>query len=216
MPNLSNTSATIPKPTVEARPNCSQAFARRDRKRKQLLPFPAQPPVLADHCVHPAVSAAHGPAGQDHLERGQPWCQAAVRRPAIQLQQTGQASDEHHWSTYSANQAKAVPTHRRGKSQYNNHKTCVPSMIHSARPTVPPVAIAIFTWKFVLRYFKSGDGRTDWRIDSTCENSDHYRPRRWVGLVDQYRKDERLGKNPTSHIAFSVRAIASSDVMASL
>ena len=32
---------------------------------------------------------------------------------------------------------------------------------------------------------KIGDGRTDRRIDNTCENSDHYRPWLWVGLVNQ-------------------------------
>ena len=31
--------------------------------------------------------------------------------------------------------------------QFICNKTCVPSMIHSARPTVQPVAITILTWK---------------------------------------------------------------------
>ena len=28
--------------------------------------------------------------------------------------------------------------------------------------------------------------QTDGRTDTTCENSDHYRPLWWVGLVDQF------------------------------
>ena len=51
----------------------------------------------------------------------------------------------------------------------------VPSMIHSARPTVPPVAITMLTWKLFCFV------RTD-----TCENIDHYRPWLGAGLVDQY------------------------------
>ena len=61
-----------------------------------------------------------------------------------------------------------------------NHKqdtwTRGPSMIHSARPTFTPVAI------------------TD--IDKTCENSDHYRPRLWVGLVDQLAISHTLSIDP--------------------
>ena len=48
-------------------------------------------------------------------------------------------------------------------------------MIHSARPTVSPVAIIIFCY-FVLLDLKSGDGRTDERPDNMCKNNDHYRP----------------------------------------
>ena len=39
-----------------------------------------------------------------------------------------------------------------------NHKT---SMIPSARPTVPPVAIIIFKRRLFCDILKSGDGRTD-------------------------------------------------------
>ena len=54
-------------------------------------------------------------------------------------------------------------------------------MIHSARPTVSPVVIIVFTWNlFCFEKWGRADGRT------LCENSDHYRPRLWVGLVDQY------------------------------
>ena len=60
----------------------------------------------------------------------------------------------------------------------------MPSMIHSARSTVRPVAITILTWKlfcFAI-FWKVG---TDIRTETTSENSDHYRPWLWVGLVDQ-------------------------------
>ena len=38
------------------------------------------------------------------------------------------------------------------------NKTCVPSMIHSARPTVPPVVITILAWKLfcLARFWKVG------------------------------------------------------------
>ena len=56
--------------------------------------------------------------------------------------------------------------------QFNKDKTCVPSMIHSARPTVLPVTITILAWKLfcfarfwkVLKYWSIDvlkDGRTD-------------------------------------------------------
>ena len=61
-------------------------------------------------------------------------------------------------------------------------------MIHSAIPTVSPVAIIVFCC-IVLLDLKSGDlrtdGRTDGRTDNMCENNDHYRPWLWVGRVDQ-------------------------------
>ena len=53
-------------------------------------------------------------------------------------------------------------------------------MIHSARPTVSPVATIVFCC-FVLLDLKSGDGRTD----NMCRNNYHYQPGLWVGLVDQ-------------------------------
>ena len=56
-------------------------------------------------------------------------------------------------------------------------------LIHSASHTIPPVAITILTWNLCCfaRFWKVGDGRTD----TTCENSDHYRPWSMVGRVDQ-------------------------------
>ena len=64
----------------------------------------------------------------------------------------------------------------------DNNKTCVSSMIHSARPTVPTVMITLFSLElcFVLWDFEK------WRTDNMCKKSDHYRPWLWVGLVDQY------------------------------
>ena len=38
---------------------------------------------------------------------------------------------------------------------------------------------------FFCEILKSWDGRTDGQTDTTCENSDHYRPWLWVGLMDQ-------------------------------
>ena len=58
----------------------------------------------------------------------------------------------------------------------------VSSMIHSARPTVPPVAITIFNWTFLFCAILRR--RTDVRTDDMYENSDHYRPWLWVSLVD--------------------------------
>ena len=48
-------------------------------------------------------------------------------------------------------------------------------------------------FKFVLfcEILKNVDGRTD----PTCENSDHYRPWLWVGLVDQYPIENALFRN---------------------
>ena len=58
-------------------------------------------------------------------------------------------------------------------------------MIHSARPTVPPVAKIIFTWKLFCEILKSGNGRTD----DMFEDGDHYRPS-WINkkLVGCLRK----------------------------
>ena len=57
-------------------------------------------------------------------------------------------------------------------------------MIHSARPTVSPVATIILCC-FVVLDLKSGDVRTDVRTDNMCKNNDDYRPRLWVGRMDQ-------------------------------
>ena len=59
----------------------------------------------------------------------------------------------------------------------------VSSMIHSARPTVPPVANIAFTWN--LFCFEKW-GRMDLQQTyNMCENNDHNRPWLWSGLVDQ-------------------------------
>ena len=47
-------------------------------------------------------------------------------------------------------------------------------MIHSARPTVSPVANIV-----LLDFEKLG------RTDDMCENNDPFRPWLWVGRVDQ-------------------------------
>jgi hypothetical protein len=54
--------------------------------------------------------------GQDHLQRGQPRRQEAVRRPLIQLQQVGEAGRQHDRPFDSSNQAQALSAHRCGKS----------------------------------------------------------------------------------------------------
>ena len=52
-------------------------------------------------------------------------------------------------------------------------------MIHSARPTVSPVANIVFAF-FVLLDFEK------WRrTDDMSKNNYPYRPRLWVGRVDQ-------------------------------
>ena len=69
-------------------------------------------------------------------------------------------------------------------AEKRNYKTLVPSMIHSARPVFTPVEITILAWPlFCFARFRKG--ATDGRTDNPCENSDHYWPWLWVGLVDQ-------------------------------
>ena len=58
----------------------------------------------------------------------------------------------------------------------------VSSMIHSARPTISPVANIVFA--LTLFCFEKW-GRTDGRTDDMCKNNDHYQQRLWVSLVDQ-------------------------------
>ena len=58
----------------------------------------------------------------------------------------------------------------------------VSSMIHSIRPTVPPVAITIFIWKLFCN--------TRFCTDRMCENSDQYQLWLWrVGRVDQFYRN---------------------------
>ena len=54
-------------------------------------------------------------------------------------------------------------------------------MIHSARPTLSPVAKIVFASFCFARFWKVTDGRTD-----ICKNNYPYRPWMWVGRVDQY------------------------------
>ena len=56
-------------------------------------------------------------------------------------------------------------------------------MIHSARPTVSPVANIVFTLFCFARFEQWG--RMDGRTDNLCENYDPYMPWLWVGRVDQ-------------------------------
>ena len=64
----------------------------------------------------------------------------------------------------------------------NYHKIIT---IHSARPTVSPVATIVFCC-IVL---KSVDGRTDQRTDNMWENNDDFLPWLWVGRVDQQQAE---------------------------
>ena len=53
-----------------------------------------------------------------------------------------------------------------------SNKTCAPSMIHSARPTILTIVITILTWKLFCfaRFYKVGtDRRKNGRTDTTCE-----------------------------------------------
>ena len=55
-------------------------------------------------------------------------------------------------------------------------------MIHSPRPTVTPVSITIFTWN--LFCFEKWGRTEEVRTNDMYKHNDHYRPWRWVGLVD--------------------------------
>ena len=66
---------------------------------------------------------------------------------------------------------------RKFVNMYNNTRQ-VSSMIHSARPMVPPVVnIVFFSFTRFVKWPRT-DGRTDVRTDDMCKNNDHY-------LVDQ-------------------------------
>ena len=68
-----------------------------------------------------------------------------------------------------------------GKSALPNTRH-VSSMIPSARPIVPPIAIIIFNrhlFCFAIFWNVGTDG-------NMCKNNDHYRPGLWVGRVDQF------------------------------
>ena len=56
-------------------------------------------------------------------------------------------------------------------------------MIHSARPTISPVANIVFALFSFAWFWKVG---TDVRTEDMCKNNDPYRPSwLWVGRVDQ-------------------------------
>ena len=104
-------------------------------------------------------------------------------------------------------------------SRINEYKTCVPLMIHSAIPTVPPVAITILSWTlFCFARFRNmgTDGRTDRQTTGSkiviatgrdCGSGwvDQYRmaPRRstiWLHISQIWRKDHFLiDDNKTWH-----------------
>ena len=81
----------------------------------------------------------------------------------------------------------------------------VSTMIHSARPTVSPVATIVFCC-FVLLDLKS-TGRTDVRTDNMCGNSDHYRTCLWVGRVDQKTISRRFFTSCDKQNFWSTRPI---------
>ena len=60
--------------------------------------------------------------------------------------------------------------------QWKRNKTCVPSMIHSSRPTSPSSSDPCSRLFCFARFWKV-DGHTDGRADTTCKNSDHTQPR---------------------------------------
>ena len=58
-------------------------------------------------------------------------------------------------------------------------------MIPWARPTIPPVAITILTWKLfcfakIMKSDELTEEQMDGRTDTTYEISDHYIPASWI------------------------------------
>ena len=73
-------------------------------------------------------------------------------------------------------------------------------MIHIARPTVSPVVNVmniVFAWN--LFCFKKWG--TDGRTEDVCKNNDHYRPRLWVGRVDQKQQKTMFAIGVTMGLA---------------
>ena len=58
-------------------------------------------------------------------------------------------------------------------------------MIHSARPTVSPVANIVFTWNLFCFDIFSKVGMYI-RMNNMCENNDQYWPWLWLGLMDLF------------------------------
>ena len=65
------------------------------------------------------------------------------------------------------------------------HKKCVLSLIHSARLTILPGNDHSATLDH-YSHLKIDFSAILKSTDDMYENSDHYQPRLWVGLVDQY------------------------------
>lgn len=76
-------------------------------------------PCVGGHAA-PRRAAARGPAARARararLVRRQPRRQAAVRRPALQLQQAGAARAQRQRRAHCAHQAQAEPAYRCGES----------------------------------------------------------------------------------------------------
>ena len=64
----------------------------------------------------PSDSDHHAPASQPRgPQHREPWCQASLRWPALQLQQAGETSPEHHRPPHCQNQTQTVSTDWCGK-----------------------------------------------------------------------------------------------------
>ena len=76
-------------------------------------------------------------------------------------------------------------------------------MIPSARRTVPPVVIIIFTrCLFCFAIFWGKWGRTYGHRDGNlCKNKDHYRPGLWVGRVDPFQAKTMFATGETMGMA---------------
>ena len=85
----------------------------------------------------------------------------------------------------SGNERLLPPRLLIAKRIYN--KTCLSSMIPSAGPTVPPVAIIIITRRLLC---SNSPYCENWgQTENKRENNDHYWPGLWVGQVDQSTLD---------------------------
>ena len=60
-------------------------------------------------------------------------------------------------------------------------------MIHSARPTISPVANIVFALSCLARFWKVG---TDWRTDDMCNNNDptgsNRGPAEWIKRISEF------------------------------
>ena len=90
------------------------------------------------------------------------------------------------------------------------YKTCMSSMIPSAKPTVQPATITILTWNLIW-FWKV---RTDGFTQTTCENSDHYRPWLWIAesIIEKFTQEllalsSALSATLTAQIGFDARQL---------